>query len=379
MFGFIATEWQRLRRDKWLFASITWMPVLVAISVWWIFSQGIARSLPIAIVDHQQSVISQQLVRYLDASDTLKVSTHFQSEYEAKKALSGSDIYAYVVIPRDFDRDIYLSNPPQVSVFYNSQYILVGKLVNSAVLRSVGTFDAQIETLKNLSAGGATVKSALGKAVNVRTQITPLFNLNSNYAQFLVSAIIPAIWQIVIVVGTILTLAMHKREGLLQQWPEQGVLACMAKTLSCYIPLYLALGVGYLLWFYALLDWPMQGGYMVLIAAQLATVIACMLVGCVFFFITYDAARALSFAGAFTAPGFAFMGITFPVTDMTTLAQFWRSLLPISHYIEAQISQVSYGASSMQTLHYLVPMLGYLLLIFVLMKLAPKKIQEAEA
>ncbi|GAD88889.1 hypothetical protein VHA01S_012_00050 [Vibrio halioticoli NBRC 102217] len=379
MFRFIADEWQRLWRDKWLLASITWVPILLAVSLWWIFSQGIARALPIAVVDHQQSRLSHELVRYLDASETLHVSTHFQSEYDAKRALSGSDIYAYVVIPRDFDRDIFLSNPPQVSVFYNSQYILVGKLVNSSVLRSVGTFDAKIQTAKKLASGNSTIKSALGKAVTVRTQITPLFNSNSNYAQFLVSAIVPAVWQIVIVVGTVLTLAMHKRLGTMDKWLEQGVVGAMTKTLACYIPIYWALGVGFLLWFYAYLQWPMQGGYAVLIFAQFATVLACTLVGAVFFFMTFDAARALSFAGAFTAPGFAFMGITFPVTDMGTLAQGWRSLLPISHYIEAQVSQVSYGASTLQTLGFLVPMLGYLVLLLVLAKLAPKKIKGALA
>ncbi|CAM3173770.1 ABC transporter permease [Vibrio rarus] len=377
MLVFLADEWQRLRQDKWLLASITWLPILIAICVWWIFSQGIARSLPIAVIDHQHSKLSYQLTHSLDASDMLQVNTHFLSEGEAKKALIGSDIYAYMIIPKHFDRDILLSNPPQVSVFYNSQYILVGKLINSAIVRAIGTFDAQIETLKHLSLGGQTVKSALGQSVTVRNQITPLFNSNSNYAQFLVSAIVPAIWQIVIVVGTILTLALHKRQGLMQHWPEQGVLRCLVNTLSCYIPIYLILGMGFLAWFYLYLDWPMQGGFGVLIVAQLATIIACMLVGCLFFFITFDAARALSFAGAFTAPGFAFMGITFPVTDMNTLAQFWRSLLPISHYIEAQVSQVSYGAATWQTLEHLIPMLGYLLLLLVLAKLANKKIQGA--
>ncbi|GAD80795.1 ABC transporter permease [Vibrio ezurae] len=377
MFRFIANEWQRLAQDKWLLASITWGPILLAVSVWWIFSQGTARALPVAVVDHQQSSLSRELVRYLDASETLHVSTYFQNEHDAKRALSGSELYAYVVIPRDFDRDIFLANPPQVSVFYNNQYILVGKLVNSSVQRAIGTFDAQIQTIKQLSSGNSNLIGALGKSVAVRTQITPLFNLNNNYAQFLVSAIVPAIWQIIIVVGTVLTLAMHKRIGTMDSWLEQGVVRCMAKTLACYIPIYAALGVSFLWWFYAFFQWPMQGSYAVLIFAQFATIIACMLVGAICFFVPFDGARALSFAGAFTAPGFAFMGITFPVTDMGALAQGWRSLLPISHYIEAQVSQVSYGASVWQTLGHLTPMLGYLVLFVVLAKLAPKKIKGA--
>ena len=108
-------------------------------------------------------------------------------------------------------------------------------------------------------------------------------------------------------------------------------------------------------------DWPMNGSLLVLMFAQGLTVMACMIMGSFFFFLALDPARAMSFAGAFTAPSFAFMGITFPVTDMNSLAQFWRSLLPISHYIEAQVSQVSYGQFWVNTALGLLSMSGYLL------------------
>ena len=38
------------------------------------------------------------------------------------------------------------------------------------------------------------------------------------------------------------------------------------------------------------------------------------------------------------------MGVTFPATDMTLPARIWRSLLPVSHYIDVQIAQTNYGA-----------------------------------
>jgi ABC-2 type transport system permease protein len=96
-----------------------------------------------------------------------------------------------------------------------------------------------------------------------------------------------------------------------------------------------------------------------------------MIMGVFFYFLTFDAARAISLAGAFTAPSFAFMGITFPVTDMNTVSLAWRNLLPISHYIEVQVSQVSYGVSWIVALTQLLPMFGYLLpllLTFALIK-----------
>lgn len=55
----------------------------------------------------------------------------------------------------------------------------------------------------------------------------------------------------------------------------------------------------------------------------------------------------MSMAAAYAAPGLAFMGVTFPATDMIYPAQVWRNLLPVSHYVDIQISQANYGASLM--------------------------------
>ncbi|NOH80026.1 ABC transporter permease [Vibrio sp. RE86] len=354
------SQFSIIRRDKWLLACLTWLPLLLAWMIWAIFSQGIARDLPIGVVDHSNSTLSQHLVRYYDATPAMKVTEHFASSLEAKQALVEGKVYAYAVIPTKFDSDIYKQNAPQVSVFYNSQMILIGKLLNSAFLQAQGTFNAELMTVSNLAQGGTTLLSATGNAVTVQTQITPLFNKNSNYAQFLVSAIIPALWQISIVVSTILVLTANLRDRGLQSWLGHKPLKSLISTLTPYSLIFALQGFGFLCWFYIGFEWPMNGSFITLVFAQLVTILACMIMGCLFFFLTLDAARAMSFAGAFTAPSFAFMGITFPVTDMNSLAQIWRSLLPVSHYIEVQVSQVSYGQPWLVSIEHLLPTLGYL-------------------
>ncbi|CAH6812457.1 ABC transporter permease [Vibrio chagasii] len=370
-------QWAIVRKDKWLLSCLTWIPLLLAASIWLIFSQGIARDLPVAVVDLEHSQISQQFTRLVDASPTLQVTQKYSSASEAAKAMIERDIYGYVVIPRHFDRDLYLGLNPQVSVFYNSQFILIGKLVNSALLQAQGTFNAQLEVIKQLSHGDTTVKSALGQAVTVQSQITPLFNKNTSYAQFLVSAVIPALWQIMIVVGTILVLTANVRARGLKAWLSHSPVKSLALTLTPYVVLFLAFGIAFSFWFYRLLEWPFNGSFMALTIAQLLTVISCIIMGCLFFFLTLDPARAMSFAGAFTAPSFAFMGITFPVTDMNTAAQVWRSLLPVSHYIEIQTAQSSYGVSAAQSLMNLTSMFWYVIPSFVVILLINKHLAQA--
>lgn len=349
-----------IRRDKWLLSSLTWIPVLLAVMIWAIFSQGIARDLPIGIVNLDKGTLSEQLVRYYDATSAMSVATEFQSASEAKNALVEGDIYAYAVIPYHFEHDTVQQLAPQVSVFYNSQMILVGKLINSAFLQAQATFNAEISTVSNLAQGNYVLTSAMANAVPVRTQITPLFNKNSNYAQFLVSAVVPALWQIVIVVSTILILSANLRDRGLHSWLSHQPLKSLLATLLPYTWVFALQGFAFLCWFYLGFKWPMNGSFLILIVVQWLTLSACMIMGCLFFFLTLDAARAMSFAGAFTAPSFAFMGITFPVSDMSAIAQAWRSLLPVSHYIEVQVAQVSYGQTWLESLPELIPMTGYL-------------------
>lgn len=365
------SQWYVLGQDRWLLSSLTWLPILLALSIWWIFSQGIARDLPIAVVDFQHSSLSRKLINNIDATSALQVTRAYGDVLSAKNALVGNEIYAYIIIPKHFDRDIYLNTPPNVSVFYNSQFILVGKVINSAVLQAAGTFNVQVSAIKQLAKGNVTLKSAVSKSVTIQNQITPLFNKNSDYSQFLVSAIVPALWQISIVVSCVLLLAANHRLYGVHSLLIKQPLANLVRITAFYMPFFLVQGLAFLFCFYVLLQWPMNGSFLTLFIIQFVTMVACVIMGCLFYFLTLDAARSMSLAGAFTAPSFAFMGVTFPTSDMGVAAQIWRSLLPISHYIEAQIDQVSYGLTGWQTfisfmptmLWYGVPLCFILLLI----------------
>ncbi len=244
----VRPQWPLLRHDPWLLSSLSWIPIVLAFSIWWIFSQGIVRDLPIGVVDLSHSQLSRQLIRDFDATSTMAVTHQFQDVNQAKTALIESDIYAYVVIPYQFDKSIFRGEQPQVSTFFNSQYILVGRLINSAIVQAQSTFNAQVDVVKNLATSQQTTLSAMGRAVPIRTQITPLFNLNTNYAQFLVSAVIPALWQIVVVVSTIMILAANHRHFGLQTWLGEKPLRILTLTLMRYLPIFMLQGI----WFFNL-------------------------------------------------------------------------------------------------------------------------------
>ena len=85
-----------------------------------------------------------------------------------------------------------------MTVFSNGQFILIAKLVNSALAQVVGTLNGQVGVLEAM-ADGKTLPGALGQSVPIASQVTALYNINSSYAQFLLSALLPAVWQILVV------------------------------------------------------------------------------------------------------------------------------------------------------------------------------------
>lgn len=356
-------ELQLYAADRWLASLVSWLPSLLFFAIWCIFSGGIARDLATAVVDLDGSRASRNLIRHYDASPTLQVKKVFTTEAEGMRALRGGEVYLLVILPAELEKESLLGRAPQVTAFYNSQFILIGRLVNSALQQAHATAAAASDIGRILFGGTTVIEEARAVVAPLGYQTIPLFNAALDYSQFLVSAIVPAIWQILIVSATILSLAAEKRRQGLRSWASPSPASALFLKM---LPITLAFwghGLIFLLGMFFVLGWPMHGSWLVLVIAQLLTVVACQFAGVTIFLLSLDATRALSLAAAYAAPGFAFAGITFPVSDMNLPARIWRSIMPISHYIDIQVGQANYGQPFAAAVQPLVWLLMFLLLL----------------
>ncbi|GKV95849.1 ABC transporter permease [Pectobacterium aroidearum] len=352
-------EWSALRRDRWGMALALWLPLVTMLMTWWTLSGAIVRELPIGLVDLDNSAMSRKFARALHASPSFNLNHQFPAVAEGTSSLRGGEIYALVVIPRHFERDMRQGTLPTVTTWNNGQFVLVAKVINSSLALVAGTFNGQIAVVQAL-AQGAAVPEAKGLAVPIGGQITALFNQNSNYAQFLLNAIIPSIWSILLALYGMNTLAREDRHGTL--WVPESRAAIGSKFLTHWL-------IGWAwggLWsygLYSLLDYPLNGSALLLVVSIGVTAGACVALGMAFYALIRDPARTVSIVGALMAPGLAFMGITFPAAAMETFATFWRQLLPVAHYGDIAIAITSYGAGIMQ----IAPALAALALFWLLL------------
>ncbi|WP_163340087.1 ABC transporter permease [Desulfopila sp. IMCC35008] len=371
-------EFSDLGRDPWLLALVTWVPLLLYATIWWIFSQGIPTELPIGVVDLDKGRVSRGLIRHYGTSPSLKIEQSFPSVSDGAAALRAGEIYGLIVLPEGLEKQLTRGNPPQVSAIINSQFLLVGKLIGSALQQAHGTFTIKVEILRNMTVSTPLPAVALSSAMPIGSQITPLFNMSKNYAWFLVSAILPAIWQIIMVAATVLSMAFVQRHYGLHAWLEGAPITRLLCKSAFLALLFWGQGALFLYFLYVVLGWPMHGDWFLLLISQLVTAVASIGCGYLIFFLTKDGGRSLSLAAAYVAPGLAFMGVTFPVTDMTLPARIWRNLIPVCHYIEIQFGQVNYGIAASSALPKLLSLSLFLLLFIPVFVMSSRMVKRSQ-
>ncbi len=365
-------ELLEIKNSFYLFSLLTWIPLVSFLLIIAIFNKGVVRDLHITVVDHDNSKLSRKIIMQIDANSALHVKGIQANLKQAGIDISSGNIYATVVIPKYFEKDVLQKKQPQITAFINTQYLLIGKMINSALSSTIQQSSARVEFVSNLRKDGQ-FSTAENLASPISIQVTPFFNTYQNYFLFLVTAIIPTLLQVLIALALIASIGKTFKEKKEKEFFKNGIVgALIGKTLP-YTLAFLGWGVMFLLYMYGYETWEFQGSFGVTFLALLLMILAYEGIALSFFVISFDSVRALSLAALYTAPAFAFLGITFPVSSMPEFAVVWHNLLPISHYLKIQISQASYGAPVSEIVPLLLNLICFLpMWIFVILKLRKK-------
>lgn len=369
-------EFAALQDDPWQLALISYIPLLSIIGLWLLFSAGLPRQLPVAVVDLDNSQVSRSLARQLKANPVTAPISYSELS-SAEVAMKQGEVYALLVLPYGLNRDLLTSKTPIIDIRYNSQFLLVGKLLSSQLLATMADGLKPLGELKLLAAGVAPERVAVNLSP-VSSQTTALFNRNTNYVGFLVPPVLIALLQLLAMMVFANSLNRELRWNTTQQWYEFGLWKVIAAKVLFYTPLVLLHGGFILTLIYLFLELPIAGSIAVILLAQTVMLLAVWLMVLAIFFALKDSARVISFCTAMFAPAFAFMGVTFPVHEMPVAAQWWRVIMPTSHYIETHIAVVSYGQGLLASLSQMTGYWGFLLLLIPIAVLAKKDFPVTE-
>lgn len=327
-------EWRRMRSRPLYLLLLLILPL----AGWGIlaatFYEGVPRNMPIAVIDHDNSPLSRELVRSIDATSTMHVAHFATSVSEGENLMKEGEVYAVVLLDSNLEREIVLGNSPPVVVFYNAQWMLPTNLIVKDLRTVFGTVSA-VTNVKRRVAAGETLYEATRTSEPIRFDMRALHNPELDYSSFLLPALLGAMMHIFVTLMAIHVIGTELKHRTVTEWLKvnnNSLLRALFTKLSPYFLWYFFLGAGLFHITYGPLGVPFRGSVPTFLAGYALLCIAYTGVGMLLISLTANLRLATSMASFITGPAFAFAGITFPVIAMPTIAKIWALALPLTHF-----------------------------------------------
>ncbi|MBZ0270029.1 ABC transporter permease [bacterium] len=341
------------------------LPLLSFALLWVIFHQQTPRDLPIAVCDLDRSALSRQLIRMIDASPSMQVADRVQQPRDGRELILTGSAYALVLLPKDLERDAKRGKAPPVVAYYNAQWLLPGSVVNRDLGLVVGTLSAGID-MRRREAQGEMPTAALAHLEPIRIEAHPLFNPQLSYTYYLVSALLPTMLQIFVLVTMVHSLGIELKERTAAAWLERAGMCVSRAVVGKFLPysvVFVAIGLFMNGLLFESIGVPLRGSLAVLILGTVLFVLAQQMVGLLIVAWFANLRLGTSAAAFYSAPAFAFVGITFPTMAMPLPGQLWGSILPLTHYLRIMVDQTIRGAPITASAPELGALLAFLIVL----------------
>ena len=330
------------REYRWV---LVWLPLSVILFFAVFFSQEVVGSLPVAVVDEDNSHLSRRLVSMLYATHETAIVEEVADMAEARSKLLAGDVVGVVEIPDGFAKQV-LSGVPAVVVYYDSgTNISTASLSAKGVQSAVTSFGVGV-ALQRAEIAGAMPDEAMAQVMPIGFTTYGLFNPWLNYAYYVAPCFLVMILVIASMLSTIYAVGSELRYGSSVEWLRSANASLVGALMGKLAPITLAMWLlsvvaGALI--FGLFGAPMQGSWVVLVVGTLTLVVAYQAVALFVVALTASLRLSLSLGGGYSVLAFTFSGVTFPTMAMISWVQPFTMLFPYTYYMELYIDQAVRG------------------------------------
>ena len=350
-------EWRHLLASPGDLALLTLFPLAAMAIVASIFIGGVARQLPVAVIDEDGGAFSRELRSALAASPALKVVGTTTDAASVMTAFRRGEVVAALQIPSGVDQGLARARAPVLTIYYNASFLSIGKLAEGAIAGAVTATAASSLLARQVNAVVPVVRRA---APTVQTSI--LFNPQASFEGYLQTLIHPAVLHLIVACATVMALGRELRRGSLARWArrQRHLPLALAGKLAPAVLVTSAWGAVWLIWLAGVRGWRPEGsigliwlGQLLLFAAT-AAISALLVVG------TRRVGTALSMSAIYAGSALAFSGGTLPLSGASWFARSWSAALPYPHYLPLAMDQFL-GAPPALALRPALTLLAYAL------------------
>ena len=204
-----------VRQDSYFMTVI--LPIVAFAFFAVLLYKGVARDIPIAVVDQDNSTLSRKVTQMIDATPTAWVAYGVQGMEEAERLMLQGKVMGIVLIPDFFEKNILNNSQTHLESYLTGTNITVNGLLAKDLQTTVTTFTAVIQ-LQLLMKQGLTEKQAMAQLMPVRFDKHVLFNPHINYGYYLSPSFMPMMLLIFTIMATIFVIGTELKNGTAREW-----------------------------------------------------------------------------------------------------------------------------------------------------------------
>lgn len=348
------------RKPVFLLGSVGMMAVCCLFYLTF-FRAGLPENLPIGVLDLDNSSLSRNFCRQLDATQLGEV-IKYEDFTTARDAMQTGEITSLCVIPKGMNEDVNANRRPVFTYYVNSLYLIGGALSYKDILTMVTLTGGAVQR-EVLRAKGYSEGAIMGLIQPIVVDEHKIGNATTNYGVYLNNIILPGLLAMSIIFVLIYALGSELRYGTSKELMETAggsFTAALFGKLLPYTLIYLFLGLGLDLLLFGVCGYPLNGSVLNMMLCMVVFILANEAVAVTLVGLLPTLRYALSIAALFTILAFSFSGFTFPVEAMPVALQGVSVLFPLRFYYLFYVQEAIFGAGFAGWWLYLACMLLFL-------------------
>ncbi len=309
------------------------------------FSQGKADDYNIVVFDADNTPLSRQIIRWIDATPEVKIKTHITSLEEGKQMIEKSETWGVLKIPKGLEAGVYKGDASKIILFHSNENLSAGSAVSLGVMKAVKTMSAGINLQKRL-AHKEMYNQAYARIQPIKIETHALFNPYINYAYYLVTALLPVMLLMFIISTSIFAVGTELKYSTANEWytiSNESIIIALTGKLLPYSIIFIveAFFMNTLLFDYV--GTPMNGSFFITFLSTVFFVYAYQAMGVFIISVFPNMRLSLSLGAAYSSLAFSFAGLTFPAIAMSESLQYFAKIFPYSHYLTIYINEAMKG------------------------------------
>lgn len=156
---------------------------------------------PVGIVDMDHSEKARELIQMSAAAQQIEVRAVYNDLLEAENAMAKSDIFGYMVIPKDMEKNLQRKEQVSLNIFTHGAYVMLHGAIGTAFSTCAMTLGATSKVKQIALTKKVPSTQAMAMRDPFPISIQTMFNSTGSYSNYIVPSVLILILQQSLVIG----------------------------------------------------------------------------------------------------------------------------------------------------------------------------------